>query len=138
MNYLAPDPIDIHVGKVVKERRIALGFSQKEIAAALGLTFQQVQKYEKASNRISASKLYALACVLQVPIHFFFQGLDLAAVPGFGEPPEDFEANIEAQRDQQEMRRLFARIESAPARRQLLDLARTFADMGENKPQPKG
>jgi transcriptional regulator with XRE-family HTH domain len=126
-----PDPVDLHVGRTVKERRISLGLSQSEIAEALGLTFQQVQKYEKASNRISASKLYALASVLKVPIYYFFQGLDSSAMPGFAEPPADYIVDVEAQRDQREMSRLLTRIDNPEARRQLLDLAKTLAQMSE-------
>jgi transcriptional regulator with XRE-family HTH domain len=133
MNKGFPDPVDLHVGRTVKERRISLGLSQSEIAEALGLTFQQVQKYEKASNRISASKLYALASVLKVPIYYFFQGLDTSAMPGFAEPPADYVMDVEAQRDQREMSRLLTRIDNPEARRQLLELAKTLAQMSDAK-----
>jgi transcriptional regulator with XRE-family HTH domain len=128
-----PDPVDLHVGRTVKEQRMSLGLSQGEIAEALGLTFQQVQKYEKASNRISASKLYALASVLKVPIYYFFQGLDSSAMPGFAEPPADYEVDVGAQRDQREMSRLLTRIDNPEARRQLLELAKTLAQMSDAK-----
>jgi transcriptional regulator with XRE-family HTH domain len=128
-----PDPVDLHVGKAVKDRRISLGLSQSEVGEALGLTFQQVQKYEKASNRISASKLYTLASVLKVPIYYFFQGLDASVMPGFAEPPADYEVDVEAQRDQREMSRLLTRIDNPAARRQLLDLAKTLAQMSDSQ-----
>jgi transcriptional regulator with XRE-family HTH domain len=71
-----PDPVDIHVGRRLRMRRKDLGYSQQALADALGLTFQQVQKYEGGSNRISASKLQATAMFLKTPIGFFFEGLD--------------------------------------------------------------
>lgn len=71
-----PHPVDRHVGRRVCERRISLGFSQAELAQPLGLTFQQVQKYEKGANRISASKLWDIATFLRVDIDYFFAGLE--------------------------------------------------------------
>lgn len=70
------NPVDLHVGARVRLRRKMLGMSQDQLAKALNLTFQQVQKYERGANRISASKLYTIACQLSVPIGFFFDGLD--------------------------------------------------------------
>jgi transcriptional regulator with XRE-family HTH domain len=78
-----PDPIDVHVGLRVRLRRKALGYSQERLAEALDLTFQQVQKYERGANRISASTLYRIAQVLEVPVGYFFDGLyDPATPPG--------------------------------------------------------
>jgi transcriptional regulator with XRE-family HTH domain len=71
----SPDPTDTHVGTRVRMRRLMLDLSQTALADALGLTFQQVQKYEKGKNRISASRLQRISDVLQVPIPFFFEGL---------------------------------------------------------------
>src|SRR5450432_4233242 len=70
----APNPIDKHVGSRVRMRRMMLGKSQGKLADALGLTFQQVQKYEKGANRVSASRLQQIAHILQVPVTFFFEG----------------------------------------------------------------
>src|SRR5260370_18155605 len=70
----APNPIDRHVGSRVRMRRLMLGMSQEKLGDALGLTFQQVQKYEKGTNRIGASRLQHLAQILQVPVAFFFEG----------------------------------------------------------------
>jgi transcriptional regulator with XRE-family HTH domain len=78
-----PDPIDVHVGLRVRLRRKALGLSQQSLAEALDLTFQQVQKYERGANRISASTLFRIAQVLEVPVSSFFDGLhDPAKVAG--------------------------------------------------------
>ena len=77
-----PHAVDKHVGELVRVRRVALGLSQSDLAKALGLTFQQVQKYEKGTNRISASKLFDTATFLKVPISFFFEGLPEAGTEG--------------------------------------------------------
>lgn len=73
MHKKTPNPIDKQVGNQVRIRRLALGMSQTKLADAIGLTFQQVQKYEKGSNRISASRLQHIASVLQVPVSYFFE-----------------------------------------------------------------
>ena len=70
----APNPIDKHVGSRVRMRRMMLSMSQEKLGDALGLTFQQVQKYEKGSNRIGASRLQQISLILQVPVSFFFEG----------------------------------------------------------------
>ena len=70
----SPNPTDKHVGARVRMRRMMLGMSQEKLGNALGLTFQQVQKYEKGSNRIGASRLQHIAQILQVPVSFFFEG----------------------------------------------------------------
>jgi transcriptional regulator with XRE-family HTH domain len=70
-----PNPIDMHVGSRVRMRRMMLGMSQEKTAEALGLTFQQVRKYEKGTNRISASRLQDLVHILQVPVEFIFDGM---------------------------------------------------------------
>lgn len=70
----APDPIDRHVGNRIRMRRIMMGLSQQQLGDAIGVTFQQVQKNEKGTNRISASRLQKISEVLQVPISFFFDG----------------------------------------------------------------
>lgn len=77
-----PHPVDRHVGRRVGEKRISLGYNQSDLGRALGLTFQQIQKYEKGANRISASKLWNIARFLKVDISSFFQGL---AQPGMAE-----------------------------------------------------
>ena len=71
-----PDPVDLHVGAQVRARRVLLGLSQEKLAEGLGVTFQQVQKYERGSNRISASRLYSMTQILDVPITYFFEGVD--------------------------------------------------------------
>src|ERR1700694_4083141 len=81
MGKKTPNPIDIHVGSRVRMRRLMLGMSQTKLADALGLTFQQVQKYEKGTNRTGASRLYHMAHILQVPVAFFFEGAPTVSGP---------------------------------------------------------
>jgi len=73
-----PDPVDVHVGKRIRERRVSLGMSQAKLGEYLGLTFQQIQKYERGANRISASKLWALSNLFKVSVEWFFDGLGKA------------------------------------------------------------
>ncbi len=127
-----PTAVDLHVGGRVRMRRKMLGLSQESLASTLGLTFQQVQKYERGSNRISASKLYQIAKTLQVPVAFFFDGLD--------EPTADNavdEAALNVERKLQtflmtpdgfELAKAFPKITQGRIRRQVLDLVRTMAD----------
>lgn len=78
-----PHPVDRHVGRKVCEKRLSLGYNQSDLGRALGLTFQQIQKYEKGANRISASKLWDIARFFKVDVGYFFQGLN--AQPGMAE-----------------------------------------------------
>jgi len=80
-----PNPVDVNVGKRIRMRRLFLGMNQTTLADALGLTFQQIQKYERGANRVSASRLSAIADVLGVPIPFFFTDLPISSG---SEPPE--------------------------------------------------
>src|ERR1041385_4815801 len=75
----APNPVDVHVGQRVRMRRVLLGMSQEKLGAALGLTFQQIQKYERGANRIGSGRLYQLAKVLDVPLSYFYDELPGAA-----------------------------------------------------------
>ena len=79
-----PHPIDIHVGGRVRLRRVMLGFSQDKLAEALGLTFQQIQKYEKGANRIGASRIFEISRILSVPIQFFFDDYDVETGQSYG------------------------------------------------------
>ena len=95
-----PNPIDVHVGNRVRLRRTRLGMSQERLGEALGLTFQQVQKYERGANRVGASRLYDLSRVLEVPVSYFFDDMDdevMAASPrhmvrATEDPPDPIEA----------------------------------------------
>lgn len=72
---MAQHPVDVHVGRRLKSKRIMLGMSQEDLGQETGVTFQQIQKYERGLNRIGSSRLYEFSCILDVPVSFFFEGL---------------------------------------------------------------
>lgn len=126
----APHPVDTHVGARLRQRRHMLRMSQSELAAHLGLTFQQLQKYEKGANRISASKLYAAACKLEISMAWFFEGLSDTAEELPNQAVNDRSASVQAflaTREGLELARLAPSL-SARERRQLLALVSTLAD----------
>lgn len=128
--------MDTHVGSRVRLRRMLLGMSQEKLGEHLGLTFQQVQKYEKGINRIGASRLFELGKVLGVPVQYFYDdapGLALGEhqVAGFAEAPADtFVVDFLASREGLELNKAFARIGDARVRRSIIDLVRSIA--GDN------
>ncbi len=127
-----PNPIDIRVGARLRLRRNMLGLSQEKLGELIGLTFQQVQKYERGANRIGASRLYELSRVLDVPVSFFFDDTDPVHAPamgGFAEPPaEAFEADVLRKPETIELVRAYFLIEDATVRRCLRDLAKALAE----------
>src|SRR3954470_119040 len=138
-----PNPIDVHVGARLRLRlrRNMLGLSQEKLGEAIGLTFQQVQKYERGANRIGASRLHELSRVLDVPVSFFFDDTDPVRAPamgGFAErPAEAFESDPLRKRETVELIRGYFSIEDGTVRRRLLDLAKALAaesDSGGDKP----
>lgn len=125
-----PNPTDVYVGSRVRMRRKMLGFSQEKLGERLGITFQQIQKYEKGTNRIGASRLQDLARVLNVPVAFFFPDGHGAEVPGGlqedGSP--DFVLEFLSSSEGLELNRSFARIKDAKVRRKVIDLVRSLAE----------
>jgi len=124
-----PSHVDAHVGSRIRLRRKLLGLSQQQLAEQLGLTFQQVQKYERGVNRVSASKLYETAQVLGAPVMHFFEGLD--GEPQFDRPPAS-EAAVTAflmTPEGLELATLFPRIPKGRMRHQVLELVRTLAEV---------
>ena len=127
-----PNPIDKYVGARIRIRRKALRISQGKLAEQLGLTFQQVQKYERGANRVSASKLYEIARALQASVSYFFENItDPAGEPQFGvgesESPtfaHDFIMTPEGP----ELAEVFPRIRSRRVRKQVLELVKALAD----------
>jgi len=135
-NRIKPNPIDVQVGSRVRLRRNMLGLSQEKLGTSIGLTFQQVQKYERGANRIGASRLHELSRVLDVPVSFFFDDMDPVRAPaipgGFAEPPaEAFDSDPLRRRETVELVDAYYTIEDAAVRRRLLDLARALAAEGE-------
>lgn len=119
-----PHPVDLHVGRRVHEKRLSLGYNQSELGRALGLTFQQVQKYEKGANRISASKLFDIARFFKVDIGYFFEGLNApSGQAGVAEQGTAFEHASRATRHSVEINRLSAELKPAQ-QRVVLDLLR--------------
>jgi len=130
-----PSPIDIHVGARVRLRRTLLGMSQEKLGEALGLTFQQVQKYERGVNRIGASRLFDLARVLDVPIGFFFDDMPevnggnvaVRRTAGFAETQEGFEDETLHRRETLELVRAYYRITDNSIRKRVFDLIKSLA-----------
>lgn len=130
-----PNPVDLHVGSRVRLRRKFLGLSQDFLAQSIDLTFQQVQKYERGSNRISASKLFDIARALKVPVSYFFEGY------GEGEPVEGLSENEQEQQvhaflmtvEGIELAETFPRVRNAKHRRRLLELVRAMAEDNSDK-----
>jgi transcriptional regulator with XRE-family HTH domain len=132
-----PNPVDLHVGLRIRLRRREMGVSQEKLAESIGLTFQQVQKYERAANRVSASKLWEMARTLRTSIAYFFEGLGDPTKPEQGEaatppPAHAFLLTPEGM----ELAAAFPRIRKARVRRRVLDLVRAMVDEDEGEPEP--
>jgi transcriptional regulator with XRE-family HTH domain len=130
----APNPIDKHVGSRVRMRRMMLGMSQEKLGDALDLTFQQVQKYEKGTNRIGASRLQQISHILQVPVAFFFEGAPATAgnsMPGSEAPSPAFVSDFLASSEGLALTKAFMRIEDAKVRRRIVDLVEAI--VGDEK-----
>ena len=130
-----PNPVDVHVGSRVRLRRTLLGMSQEKLGDALGLTFQQVQKYERGTNRIGSSRLYQLSRILDVPVSFFFDDLPGeiggAAAPGFAEPGQPPLARDQmSKRETLELVRAYYRIADPQVRRRIFDLVKAVGAAG--------
>src|SRR3984893_12592603 len=127
----APNPTDKHVGSRVRMRRMMLGMSQEKLGDALGLTFQQVQKYEKGTNRIGASRLQQISHILQVPVSFFFEGGPNAQSgrgDGVSEAPSPaYVSDFLATSDGLALTKAFMRIEDSKLRRRIVDLVEQIA-----------
>lgn len=133
-----PNPIDVHVGGRLRLRRMLLGLSQDKLGEKMGLTFQQIQKYEKGTNRIGASRLFHLSQVLGVPVQYFFEeapnykgrgGAVSDRPAGFSEPEgEPIVYDFLNSREGLELNRAFVRIQDAKVRRKMIDLVRALAN----------
>jgi transcriptional regulator with XRE-family HTH domain len=129
-----PNPIDVHVGARIRQRRTLLGMSQEKLGEAIGLTFQQVQKYERGANRVGSSRLFDLARVLDVPVSYFFEDMSpgtAAKSPsrlrGLAEPkPEPFEPDPLAKRETLELVRAYYRISDPAVRKRVFELTKAL------------
>ena len=130
MSIKAPNPVDKYVGSRVRMRRIMLGMSQEKLGEALGLTFQQVQKYEKGTNRVGASRLQQISEILQVPVSFLFDGgpSGIANTDGFSEGSSPtYVADFLATTEGLALTRAFTRIADPKLRRSIVELVEQIA-----------
>ena len=132
-----PSPIDVHVGSRIRLRRTLLGMSQERLGEALGLTFQQVQKYERGVNRVGASRLFDLSRVLDVPISFFFDDMPDSLTTSFGVPAsrrsssyteshDGFGDDTLNRRETLELVRAYYRITDPALRKRVFDLIKSM------------
>lgn len=120
-------PVDVHVGKRVRHRRWLIGMTQQQLAEQVGIKFQQIQKYETGANRISASRLWDIADALEVPVSFFFDGLE-EAQKADGDPGVAVPADILGDKEALDLIRSYYAIPENQ-RRRLFDLARVLSDV---------
>jgi len=130
-----PNPMDIHVGSRVRLRRMVIGMSQEKLGEKMGLTFQQIQKYEKGTNRIGASRLFQLSQIMDVPVQFFFEDAPAAyanrqgALAGFAESKtEAFLLDFLNSRDGLELNRAFVKITDPKVRKRVVELVRALSE----------
>ena len=128
----SPNPIDRHVGLRIRLRRKELGVSQEKLADQIGLTFQQVQKYERAANRVSASKLYEMARALNTSISYFYEGLGDPGAPD-SDPVAPSVHDFLLTPEGMELAAVFPRIRRGRVRRRILDLVRAMAEDSEDE-----
>ncbi len=128
-----PNPVDVHVGARLRQRRTLLGMTQPNLGDALGLTFQQVQKYERGTNRISASRLFALSRVLDVTVEYFFDDMPAevaASSPaqggGMAKKPPSYEPNPMAKRETLELVRAYYKISDPQVRKRLFEMTKAL------------
>ena len=117
---------DIHVGKRLRRRRRLLGLTQQELASQVGVRFQQIQKYECGANRLTASRIYDISRARNVPVQYFFDGIEVETLPGAANDAENvIESDILSQRETLELVRAYYRLSERP-RRRLLELAKAL------------
>ena len=124
----APNPIDRHVGLRIRMRRKELGISQERLAESIGLTFQQVQKYERAANRVSASKLWEMSRALNTTIAYFYEGLSDTPEPVGSNQPRETVQDFLMTPEGLELASSFPRIAHGRVRRKILDLVRVMSE----------
>ena len=131
VNKKQPNPIDIHVGGRIRLRRTMLGMSQEKLGEQLGITFQQVQKYEKGTNRVGASRLQNIAAILGVPVAFFFEDAPGDAgeggTEGLSENSSTYVVNFLSSSEGLQLNRSFVKISDPKVRRRIIDLVKAIA-----------
>jgi transcriptional regulator with XRE-family HTH domain len=135
-NKKKPNPVDIHVGSRIRLRRNMLGMSQENLGENLGITFQQIQKYEKGTNRVGASRLQAIASILGVPVAFFFEdapGQESVSGRGFAEDASTaFAVEFCGSPEGLQLNRAFVKIADAKVRRRIIDLVKSLSADGSD------
>lgn len=126
----AANAIDRKLGQRVRTRRLEISMSQERLAELLGVTFQQVQKYEKGVNRIAASRLYDIAAALELPVARFFEGIAGGRVSGVGESTKDYIDDALATPEGNQLMALFASIKSQKVRRRVVELVKALTEEG--------
>ncbi|WP_206186379.1 helix-turn-helix domain-containing protein [Thalassospira lohafexi] len=139
-----PNPVDIHVGARVRLRRTLLGMSQEKLGEAIGLTFQQVQKYERGANRVGASRLYDLSRVLEVPVSFFFDDMpdeisskSVHERREMSESPDPFDNDPMNRRETLELVRAYYRITDPNQRKKVFELVKSMGTIAAVEPDQK-
>ncbi len=136
-----PNPVDIYVGAKVKSRRLILGLSQEDLAKSIGLTFQQVQKYERGTNRISVSRMVDICRVLKAPVDYFFEGSFALnkvgsrnlATKGFSDTKQvTLEPDPLTKRDVLELVRAYSGIKSPQMKKQILEMAKAMSSSAKD------
>ncbi len=131
MTKKVPNPIDVHVGSRVRLRRMLVGMSQEKLGEMLGLTFQQIQKYEKGANRIGASRLYQIAQILGVSVQFFFDDIPqehaMTQDEGMADDPAPFVMDFVSSAEGLQLNRSYTRISDAQVRKRLLELVKSLS-----------
>jgi len=122
-------PVDLHVGKRLRHRRWMIGMTQQQLAGAVGIKFQQIQKYESGANRVSASRLWDLSQAMDVPVSFFFEGLDEDAQSNA--VSDGLSPDLLADKETLELVRAYYALDEVP-RRRLLDLTKALTEKGED------
>ncbi|WP_296065795.1 helix-turn-helix domain-containing protein [uncultured Agrobacterium sp.] len=134
-NKKKPNPIDIHVGSRIRLRRTMLGMSQEKLGESLGITFQQIQKYEKGTNRVGASRLQNISAILNVPVSFFFEdapGDQPGGTPGMAEASSsNYVVDFLSSAEGLQLNRAFVKIADPKVRRRLVDLVKALAADGD-------
>lgn len=134
-NKKKPNPIDIHVGSRIRLRRTMLGMSQEKLGDSLGITFQQIQKYEKGTNRVGASRLQNISAILNVPVAFFFE--DAPGDPNTGQPGlsetsnSNYVVDFLSSSEGLQLNRAFVKIQDSKVRRKIVDLVKALGSEAE-------
>src|SRR5262245_60680126 len=134
---MASHPVDVHVGKRLRLRRSVLGMSQDHLGKEIGVTFQQIQKYERGVNRIGSSRLYDFSRILTVPVGYFFEdfsGQNAAAIPGFAEGDKGaYEAETLDSKETLSLIRAYYKIKDSAIRKRVLSLIKAMGPADDSK-----